>query len=194
MKKMIESLFQESRDVNEKSCAENVDVMIAVVEAIIEAFRNNKKVLLFGNGGSAADAQHVAAEFIGRFKKERKSLPAISLSTDTSILTSLGNDYGFDVIFSRQIEGLGAPGDVAFGISTSGNSPNVIKGIEKAKEMGLKTVSLTGRDGGALAKLTQMSLIVPATDTARIQESHVCIEHVICQLVEQAFAGSEELL
>lgn len=188
MKKMIENLFQESRAVNQTSCTDNVDGMIAVVDVIIQAFKNNKKLLIFGNGGSAADAQHVAAEFIGRFKKERKSLPAIALSTDTSILTSLGNDYGFDIIFSRQIQGLGQSGDVALGISTSGNSINVIKAIEQAKQQGMKTIALTGCGGGILASVAELNLIVASTDTARIQESHVCMEHIICQLVEQAFA------
>ncbi len=184
MKNEIEKIFRESIRVKEKALEANVDKIASVVEEIVRVFRNNGKVLIFGNGGSAADSQHIAAEFIGRFKKERRSLPAIALTTDTSILTALGNDYGFDIVFARQLEGLGRAGDLAWGISTSGNSKNVIAAVNKAKEMGLKTVSLTGGDGGSLAKLTDISIVVPSKDTARIQESHICIAHVICELVE----------
>ncbi len=185
MKKNIERIFRESIRVKEETLKTNSEKIVEVIESIRELFNRNGKILLFGNGGSAADSQHIAAEFIGRFKKERRSLPAIALTTDTSILTALGNDYGFDVIFARQIEGLGNRGDVAFGISTSGNSKNVIAGIKQAKKMGLKTISLTGCGGGKLAPLTDISLIVPSTETARIQESHLCIAHAICELVEE---------
>lgn len=185
MKKDIERIFRESIRVKEETLKTNSGKIVQAVESIRKLFSGNGKVLFFGNGGSAADSQHIAAEFIGRFKKERRSLPAIALTTDTSILTALGNDYGFDVIFARQIEGLGARGDIAVGISTSGNSRNVIAGIKQAKKMGLKTISLTGCDGGKLALLTDISLIVPSTETARIQESHLCIAHAICELVEK---------
>ena len=187
MKKSVEDIFKESIQVKEATLISNGDKIRAAVKCITMAFKKNHKVLFLGNGGSAADSQHIAAEFIGRFQKERKSLPAIALTTDTSILTALGNDYGFDVIFSRQIEGLAQKGDVAFGISTSGNSKNVIEGIKKAKQLGLVTISLTGCLGGKLAKLTDISLIVPSKNTARIQESHICIAHAICELVENQF-------
>ncbi len=148
MKKDIERIFRESVRVKEETLQTNIDKIVEAIEAIRELFKRNGKILFFGNGGSAADSQHIAAEFIGRFRKERRALPAIALTTDTSILTALGNDYGFDVIFARQIEGLGNRGDVAFGISTSGNSKNVIAGIKQARKMGLKTISMTGCGGG----------------------------------------------
>ena len=184
MKAQIQKIFQESIRVKEETLKANTDKIVAVVQEIKALFKRDGKILFFGNGGSAADSQHIAAEFIGRFRKERRSLPAIALTTDTSILTALGNDYGFDVVFARQIEGLGRRGDLAFGISTSGNSKNVIEGIRQARKMGLKTVSLTGCGGGKLAGLTDISLIVPSSTTARIQESHICIAHTICELVE----------
>lgn len=185
MKKDIGRIFRESIRVKEETFKTNDEKIVQAIESILESFRRNGKILFFGNGGSAADSQHIAAEFIGRFKKERRALPAIALTTDTSILTALGNDYGFDVIFARQIEGLGNRGDVAFGISTSGNSKNVIEGIKQAKKMGLKTISLTGCGGGKVARLTDISIIVPSMETARIQESHICIAHAICELAEE---------
>lgn len=184
MKKDIERIFRESIRVKEETLQTNTGKIIQAVEAIRELFQRNGKILFFGNGGSAADSQHIAAEFIGRFKKERRALPAIALTTDTSILTALGNDYGFDIIFARQIEGLGTRGDLAFGISTSGNSKNVLEGIKQARKMGLKTISLTGCGGGKLAALTDISIVVASSETARIQESHLCIAHAICELVE----------
>jgi D-sedoheptulose 7-phosphate isomerase len=184
MKNDIERIFRESIRVKEEALQLNVDKIIAVVEEIGKIFREGGKMFFFGNGGSAADSQHIAAEFIGRFQKERNALPAIALTTDTSILTALGNDYGFDIIFARQIEGLASSKDLAFGISTSGNSRNVIEGVKQAKKMGLKTVSLTGCGGGALSRLTDISLVVPSQNTARIQESHICIAHAICELAE----------
>ncbi len=187
MKEKITKIFEESIHVKQKTLAENIDPIIKVVKEITKVFKRKGKVLFFGNGGSAADSQHIAAEFIGRFQKERKALPALALTTDTSILTALGNDYIFDIIFARQIEGLGKKGDMAFGISTSGNSKNVIAGIKQAKKMGMTTVSLTGCRGGKLARLTDINLIVPSSNTARIQESHICIAHTICELVENQF-------
>lgn len=187
MKNRVEEIFKESIDVKQKTLKANLQEIVSAAKEIIKTFKRNKKVLFFGNGGSASDSQHIAAEFIGRFQKERRGLPAIALTTDTSILTSLGNDYTFDIIFKRQIEALGQKGDIAFGISTSGNSKNVIEGIKQAKKMGLRTISLTGRDGGTLAKLTDISLIVPSLQTARIQEAHSCIIHTICELVENQF-------
>lgn len=188
MKQFIEEKFKESIAVKQKALEANIEKIPLVAEAIISAFKNDKKVFFFGNGGSAADSQHIAAEFIGRFKKERRSLPAIALTTDTSILTALGNDYEYDIVFARQIEGLARSGDVAVGISTSGNSRNVLKALQKAKEMGLKTISFTGNDGGGIAKTSDISLIVPSKDTARIQESHILMAHIMCELVENNFS------
>lgn len=190
MREAVEKIFAESIAVKEKTLQANGDKIVAVIEEIARTFRRGGKVLFFGNGGSAADSQHIAAEFIGRFQKERKALPAVALTTDTSILTALGNDYGFETVFARQIEGLGRPGDLAFGISTSGNSANVIEGMKKAKALGLKTVALTGGTGGKLAALADISVIVSSNTTARIQESHICIAHAICELVEQQFFES----
>ena len=188
MKEKIKRIFKESIEIKAKTLDANVEKIIGAIKEIVKAVQNGHKILLFGNGGSAADSQHIAAEFIGRFKKERRALAAIALTTDTSCLTALGNDYNFDIIFARQIEGLGKKGDIAFGISTSGNSKNVIKGIKKAKELGLKTISLTGCDGGELAGLADISIIVPSKNTARVQESHICVAHVICELVENEVA------
>jgi D-sedoheptulose 7-phosphate isomerase len=146
----------------------------------------NGKVILFGNGGSASDSQHIAAELVGRFKKDRTALAAIALTVNTSVLTSLANDYGYEVVFARQIEALGQKNDVAIGISTSGKAKNVANGLRQAKKMGLKTVALTGGDGGEIAKLAEVSLVVPSPVTARIQEAHITIGHIICELIEQA--------
>ena len=187
MKKAIEKIFKESIEVKKATLDQNKDRIVTAVKAVTRALKRKRKVILFGNGGSAADSQHIAAELIGRFQRERKALAAIALTTDTSILTALSNDYGYDIVFARQIEGLGQKGDIAFGISTSGRSKNVIEGIKKAKRKGVVTISLTGCGGGPLAKATDISLIVPSKNTARIQESHICIAHAICELVEKQF-------
>jgi D-sedoheptulose 7-phosphate isomerase len=142
------------------------------------------KILLMGNGGSAADSQHIAAEIVGRFKKERRGLPAIALTTDTSILTSVGNDYGYDYIFARQIEALCSPQDLVIGLTTSGNSANIVRAIETAKEIGAVTVGMTGGTGGKLAALCDFNLIMPSSDTPRIQEAHIFIGHSLCELLE----------
>jgi len=155
---------------------------------MIESIKKGGKVILFGNGGSASDSQHIAAELVGRFRKERSALAAIALTTNTSILTSLANDYSYEIVFSRQIEALGQKNDIAIGISTSGKAKNVAAGIKQAKKMGIKTIALTGGDGGELAKLADISLIVPSLVTARIQEAHITLGHIICELVEQEFA------
>jgi D-sedoheptulose 7-phosphate isomerase len=160
----------------------------AAAQLIAEAIRSGRKALICGNGGSAADSQHMAAELVGRFQKERPAWPAIALSTDTSILTSVGNDYGFDSVFARQVQALGAPGDVLIGISTSGNSPNVLAAFETAAARGLACVALTGQGGGKLAGLARHTLAVPATVTARIQEAHAVIIHLICEIVESSLA------
>jgi D-sedoheptulose 7-phosphate isomerase len=157
----------------------------ATVSMLQDALGAGHKLLVMGNGGSAADAQHFAAEIIGRFKLERPALPAMALTTDSSVLTAIGNDYGFDAVFSRQVEGLGRPGDVVFGISTSGNSPNVLAALSKARGIGCRTVALLGRDGGSIKTVADISIIVPSHDTPRIQEGHVTIIHIICDLLEQ---------
>jgi D-sedoheptulose 7-phosphate isomerase len=162
----------------------------AAAELICGALKNGKKLLVMGNGGSAADAQHMAAEIIGRFKMERRGLPAIALTTDTSILTAIANDYGFDMVFRRQVEALATEGDVVMGISTSGSSPNVRNAILLAAEMGCRTIGLLGRDGGDIRDRVEIDLTVPAVDTPRIQEGHITIIHIICDLVEKRLFGS----
>ena len=187
MRERIQSIFQESIKVKEAALQKNLSSLEESIRAVSQCLKKGNKLFFFGNGGSAADSQHIAAEFIGRFQKERRSLPAIALTTDTSILTALGNDYGFDVIFARQLAGLGQKGDVAFAISTSGNSPNVIEGAKQARKMGIKVIGLSGGTGGKLAPYCDINLIVPSNVTARIQESHICMAHTICELVESEF-------
>jgi D-sedoheptulose 7-phosphate isomerase len=169
------------------------DIRPSVVKAgqiIVETLKSDKKVLICGNGGSASDAQHLAAELIGRFEKERRALPAISLSTDTSILTALSNDYGYDKVFSRQVEGLSAAGDLLIGISTSGNSKNVILAMKSAKDKGVKSIGLLGRNGGELASLVDIPVIVPHSVTARIQEVHIFVIHFWAALIEKQLFAS----
>jgi len=156
-------------------------------EMCLSALKDQNKILLCGNGGSAADAQHIAAELSGRFKKERKPLAGIALTTDTSALTAIGNDYGYEYVFSRQVEAIGKEGDVLIAISTSGNSKNVITAIKSAKEIGMKIITLTGKDGGKMKDMGDLNLIVPSDDTPRIQEMHIMIGHMICALVDQGF-------
>ncbi len=167
------------------SSAEVVSTVARVSEILVAALQQGNKALLFGNGGSAADAQHIAAEFVGRFAFDRPALPALALSVNTSCVTAIGNDYGFEVVFSRQIEALGRPGDVAIGISTSGNSPNVLRGLSVARKMGLRTIALTGGTGGKLKDGVDYCICVPSNETPRIQECHILIGHVIAELVEQ---------
>ena len=159
-----------------------------VVNVIINCLKNNNKIILFGNGGSAADAQHIAAEFIGRFKIERDSYPAIALTTDSSILTSLANDYSFDVVFSRQCESLVLPGDVVIGISTSGNSKNVVNGLNTSKKKGAITIGLLGNSGGSIKNIVDIPIIVNSDMTPKIQEAHRVIYHIICDIVEKEFS------
>ena len=160
--------------------------VLAAAAAIVEGLRAGGKLLVFGNGGSAADAQHVAAEFVGRFERERAAMAAVALTTDTSVLTSIGNDYAFDRVFARQVEALGRPGDVAFGISTSGVSPNVVAALEAARALRMQTIALTGGDGGAVGRLAAIHLNVPSDVTARVQEVHRTLLHVICDIVERS--------
>jgi D-sedoheptulose 7-phosphate isomerase len=185
MKDEIMQTFRESADLKIRFIRQNAEVLGQAVGMVVEAFKAGNKVLLFGNGGSAADAQHIAAEFVNRYQIERPPLPAIALTTDTSILTSISNDYGYIDSFSKQVKALGREGDVAIGISTSGTAANVIKAIKAAKEMGLKTISLTGGDGGDLAKLTDIALVVDSPITPRIQEVHITIGHVLCEMVDR---------
>jgi len=185
MKNEIIQAFQESADVKMRFIRKNAEVLAQVIKMVVEAFKGGNKILLFGNGGSAADAQHIAAEFVNRFIMERPPLPAIALTTDTSILTSISNDYGFADSFSKQVKALGRPGDVAIGISTSGAAPNVTKAVKVAREMGLKTVGVAGKDGGALAKLVDVALVVDSQSVPRIQEVHITIGHVLCGMVDQ---------
>jgi len=184
MEDFIIRLFKESIELKEDFINESLDRIVSVVEAITAALKSEKKILIFGNGGSAADAQHLAAEFVNRYIIERPPLPAIALSTDTSVITSIGNDYDFSEIFSKQIRAIGQAGDVAWGISTSGKSPNVIKALEVAKKKGLITIGLTGRDGGDIAKIVDYSLNVPSNSVPRVQEVHITVGHVICELVD----------
>jgi D-sedoheptulose 7-phosphate isomerase len=171
----------ELRNQVAQDCGENI---VDAAALIAQCLRSGEKLLFFGNGGSAADAQHLAAEFVGRFQVERRALPAIALTTDSSILTAVGNDYGFDQIFARQVQALGRPGDVAIGISTSGNSPNVTSAIKQAAKQDLKTIGLAGKDGGSLAKCVDISIIIASTNVARVQECHITIGHILCELVE----------
>lgn len=150
----------------------------------VETLRNGNKILLCGNGGSAADAQHIAAELTGRYKTERRGLPGIALTTDTSALTAIGNDYGYDRVFDRQVEALANKGDLLIGISTSGNSKNIINALKVAREMGCKTLGLSGRDGGAMNELCDINLVVPSDNTPRIQEMHILFGHTICQIID----------
>jgi D-sedoheptulose 7-phosphate isomerase len=185
MKEEIVQIFQESADLKLRFIRQNAEVLSQVVKIVVNAFKGGNKVLLFGNGGSAADAQHIAAEFVNRFLIERPPLPAIALTTDTSILTSISNDYGYVDSFSKQIKALGKEGDVAIGISTSGSAANVIKALKVAREMGLKTVGLAGMDGGELSKIVDLAVVVDSQITARIQEVHITIGHVLCEMVDR---------
>ncbi len=191
MKQKIVSLLKESITTKQSLVKDElqIDIISKVVQQIIDAFKNNKKVIVFGNGGSAADAQHMVAELVGRYKKERPPLEAISLNTNVSTLTALGNDYGYEMVFSRQLESCAKQGDVVIGITTSGKSPNVIKAIEVAKKIGCVTVALTGKDGGLIKNLVDYCICVPSNETPRIQEVHITIIHIICDLVEQTVFG-----
>ena len=184
MENRILSILAESLAVKDRSVKENLDKLETGAHRLAECLASDRKVLIFGNGGSAADAQHIAAEFVNRFGIERPPLAAIALTTDTSILTSIGNDYRFEDIFSKQIHALGKKGDVAWAISTSGNSANVLNGIEAAGEKKMATIAMTGR-GGRLAAMADLSLTVNSDSTARIQETHLIMAHILCELVER---------
>ena len=184
MEDHIIKIFKESNRVKDTFLNENLSKLVNVVETITSTLKAGNKILIFGNGGSAADAQHIAAEFVNRFIIERPPLPAIALTTDTSVITSIGNDYDFSEIFSKQIRAIGQQGDIAWGISTSGNSANVLKGLEMAKKKGMTTIAFTGKDGGDIAKMVDYPIHVSSNSTARIQETHITASHVICEMVD----------
>jgi D-sedoheptulose 7-phosphate isomerase len=187
---LVRSKIRESIALKEK-LLDDVETISIIAEAIIRAYQAGKKVLLFGNGGSAADAQHIACELAGKFYLDRAPLPAIALTTNTSSLTAIGNDYGYEEVFSRQLKALVKEGDIVIGISTSGNSPNVLRGVEEAKRLRATTIAFTGR-GGKLKELADYVLSVPSLDTPRIQEAHITAGHIICYLVEQALFGNRK--
>lgn len=166
-----------------------IDVIMTVAKACVDVYRNGKKTMLAGNGGSAADAQHIAAELVGRYGFDRPSIPSLALTTDTSSLTAIGNDYGYDKVFSRQLEGMAQEGDLFIGISTSGNSQNIINAFESAKDRGVTTVALVGREGGKMAAMADYAIIIPSNTTARIQESHILIGHILCDIIEKELFG-----
>lgn len=183
---IIAERFTDHLDVFGKTM-EQMDVIQLMAERCKKALKSGNKVLFCGNGGSAADAQHLAAELIGRFQKERRSLASVALTTDTSILTAVANDYGYDEVFARQVEGLGRSGDVLIGISTSGNSANVVKAALKARDTGMHTIAFTGEGDGKLKDICDITFAVPSKVTARIQEMHIMVGHIICELVEEEY-------
>jgi D-sedoheptulose 7-phosphate isomerase len=184
MKSIVERSFVESIEAKRRCLKNNQESMIRAATVIVEAFNDESKLMIFGNGGSAADAQHIAAEFVNKFMIERPPLPAMALTTDTSILTSVSNDYDFDDVFSKQIQALGIEGDVAWGISTSGEAANVLAGLRVARNRGLRTIGMTGSGGGKMAEFAQVLLGVDGENTARIQECHITMAHIICELVD----------
>lgn len=186
MKKEIEKIIKTSIETKQKLLESEVGNIEKAVRLVQNCIKKGGKLLIFGNGGSAADSQHIAAEFVGRFKMERRALPALALTTNTSTLTALSNDYGYEITFKRQIEALGKRGDVALAISTSGKAKNVAEAAKTAGKIGIKTIALTGRDGGELKNLCDVAIIVKAQDTARIQEAHILIGHIIAEIVESS--------
>ena len=181
----VRAIFQEAIRVHERARDRLGDAVLATVDAMRRTFDAGAKVLVFGNGGSAADSQHLAAELVGRFMRERRALPAVALTTDTSVLTGIGNDFGYDRVFARQVEALGKPGDLVIGITTSGESKNVVAALSTARRLGLTTIVLTGREGKAAGGLADILVNVPETSVARVQEVHRTILHAICELLER---------
>jgi D-sedoheptulose 7-phosphate isomerase len=188
MQSIIKFEFSEHLKTSQATMESIGNSLEAATNICIESLKNGGKILIFGNGGSAADAQHIAAELVGRYKVERKGLAAIALTTDTSVLTSIGNDFGYMHVFDRQVEALANEGDVVIGISTGGSSANVICALTLAKEIGCKIIGFSGRDGGEMNTLCDVNLVVPSEDTPRIQEMHILIGHTICQLIDDAFS------
>lgn len=183
--RLVEEILRESARFHERAAVESSAIVVSVAKALQGAFARGGQVLVFGNGGSAADAQHLATEMLVRFTRERRALPAIALTTDSSVLTAVANDSSYDQVFARQIEALGRPGDIAIGISTSGASANVLVALQTARSQGLTTVAFTGRDGGSIGKLVDFHVNVPHAVTARIQEVHRTLIHAVCELVER---------
>ncbi len=186
MEEIVKSKLQESADVK---LGLDAEIIVNIANAMIEAYKKGGKVILFGNGGSAADAQHIAAELVGKYKMIRDPLPALALSTNTSILTACANDYGYETVFAKQVQALAGKDDVVVGISTSGTSPNVLAGIKAAKEKGAVTVGFTGEKGSELGNMVDICLAVPSKDTPRIQEAHITAGHIVCFLVERSIFG-----
>jgi len=185
----INQIMRESIEAKRSFFEGHAERVIRAAELVITSIKAGGKVLIFGNGGSAADAQHIAAEFVNKLNFDRPPIAAIALTTDTSVLTSVGNDASFENLFERQIRALGRPDDIALAISTSGSSPNVLRGVDAAREIGIKTIALAGRDGGKLAGAVDIALVVDARSTQRIQETHITIGHILCELVEEALYG-----
>jgi len=187
----MKNMIKEEFEAHQKTIAASIDTLIPSVESasemIIATLKNGNKILLCGNGGSASDAQHIAAELTGRYKSERKGLPGLALTTDTSALTAISNDYGYHRVFDRQVEALANTGDLLIGISTSGNSANIVSALKTAKEMGCTCLGLSGKDGGEMNKVCDLNIVVPSDDTPRIQEMHILIGHTLCQAVDDAF-------
>jgi len=188
MQKNIKLIIEESSKT-QKLCEALAPQIEQAANLIADAFKNNNKILIAGNGGSASQATHIAAEFTGRYKIKRKGMPAISLASDLSAITAISNDYGFDSVFERQVEALGNEGDILITLSTSGNSPNIIKAVEKAKKSGIGVITLLGKDGGKLKNKSDVEIIIPSNNTPRIQEAHLMILHIICELVEKKLFG-----
>lgn len=191
MENMIKARLEESLQMKQRMLNENVNQLKTISKVILNAYNKGGKMILCGCGGSAADAQHIAAEMVGRFYKERPGLPAIALTTNTSILTAIANDYDFDKIFSRQVEALANPNDVVIGISTSGNSPVILNALDKAKEKGVVTIGFTGLNGGKLKEHADYILQIPSNNTPRIQEGHITAGHIICEILENELTKSD---
>ncbi len=191
MRKYLKNQIAASAATKEKIIQDEnlLKIIEDVANKCVNVYKNSKKTMIAGNGGSAADAQHIAAELVGRYGFDRPSLPSLALTTDTSNLTAIGNDYGYDKVFSRQLEGMGQEGDLFIGISTSGNSQNVINAFASAKEKGITTVALVGRDGGKMAAMADFAIVIPSDDTPRIQESHILIGHILCDVIEKEIFG-----
>ena len=191
MQSIIKFEFEEHLKTSQATFESIGHSLEVAAKLCLDCLKNGNKILLFGNGGSAADAQHIAAELVGRYKTERKGLAAIALTTDTSALTAIGNDFGYDCVFDRQVEALANTGDVAIGISTGGSSANLASALKQAKDLDCKTIGFSGRGGGEMNELCDINIVVPAQDTARIQEMHIVIGHTICHLIDLAFSKAQ---